>query len=142
MTPRGISRSVSTSHDVTHMRVRVAVLLLLLCSCVGALRVPVPRRQVLASALSAAALAGPSALPALAKSKTSMNPNKQCNDVTDPYGNVVSLCAGANAKDSQRDLYKAQKASMSGDKVRAAVAPAGPPMMISGGLRARGGGVR
>ena len=45
-----------------------------------------------------------------------MNPNKQCNDVTDPYGNVVSLCAGANAKDSTRDLYKAQKASMSGDK--------------------------
>ena len=107
------------------MRARVAVLLLL-CSCVGALRVPVPRRQVLASALSAAALAGPGALPALAKSKTSMNPNKQCNDVTDPYGNVVSLCAGANAKDSTRDLYKAQKASMSGDKVRAVVAPAGP----------------
>ena len=112
-------------------------MLLLLCSCVGALLVPVPRRQVLASALSAAALAGPGALPALAKSKTSMNPNKQCNDVTDPYGNVVSLCAGANAKDSTRDLYKAQKASMSGDKVRAVVAPAGPPMMISGGLRAR-----
>ena len=118
------------------MRARLAVLLLL-SSCVGALRVPVPRRQVLASALSAAALAGPGALPALAKSKTSMNPNKQCNDVTDPYGNVVSLCAGANAKDSTRDLYKAQKASMSGDKVRAVVAPAGPPMMISGGLRAR-----
>ena len=100
-------------------------MVLLLCSCVGALRVPVPRRQVLASALSAAALAGPGALPAFAKSKSSVAPNKQCNDVTDPYGNVVSLCAGANAKDSTRELYRQQKASMSGDKVRAVVAAAG-----------------
>ena len=58
------------------MRSLVAAILLL-CSCVGALRVTVPptRRQVLASALSAAALVGPGALPALAKSKSSTHPN-------------------------------------------------------------------
>lgn len=97
------------------MRAVVAAILLL-CSCVGALRVSVPRRQVLASALSAAALVGPGALPALAKSKTSVNPNKQCNDVTDPYGNVVSMCSGAKKKETTTELYKQQKASMSGDK--------------------------
>ena len=99
------------------MRAVVAAILLL-CCCVGALRVSVPRRQVLASALSAAALVGPGALPALAKSKSSTSPNKQCNDVEDPYGNVVSMCSGAKKKETTTELYKQQKASMAGDKVR------------------------
>ena len=98
------------------MRVVVAAILLL-SSCVGALRLTVPRRQVLASALSAAALVGPGPLPALAKSKTSVNPNKQCNDVTDPYGNVVSMCSGARKAETTAELYKQQKVSMAGDKV-------------------------
>ena len=97
------------------MRAVVAAILLL-CCCVGALRVSVPRRQVLASVLSAAALVGPGA-PALAKSKSSTSPNKQCNDVEDPYGNVVSMCSGAKKKETTTELYKQQKASMSGDKV-------------------------
>merc|ERR1712129_415150 len=58
----------------------------------------------------------PGALPALAKSKSSTSPNKQCNDVEDPCGNVVSMCSGAKKKETTTELYKQQKASMSGDK--------------------------
>ena len=96
------------------MRAIIAAIFLL-CSCVSALRLTVPRRQVVSSALSAAALLqGP--LPVLAKSKTSVSPNKQCNAVTDPYGNVVELCAGAKKKETTSEMYKQQKASMAGDK--------------------------
>ena len=124
VTPRPPRRVDGELVEASSMRAVVAAILLL-CSCVGALRVSVPRRQVLASALSAAALVGPGALPALAKSKTSVNPNKQCNDVTDPYGNVVSMCSGAKKKETTTELYKQQKASMSGDKVRTVGAPSG-----------------
>ena len=36
----------------------------------------------------------------------------------DPYGNVVSMCSGAKKKETTTELYKQQKASMAGDKVR------------------------
>jgi hypothetical protein len=73
--------------------------LIALLGCADALRLPVLQRRQVLSLGAAAAVTGP--LPALAKSKASVNPNKQCNAIKDDYGNEVEMCAGANFKDSQ-----------------------------------------
>lgn len=100
---------------------RALLQLLVLCvGCANALRLPpsLQRRDALRLA-SAAALAAP--LPALAKTKASSNPNKQCKEIEyaadgSKLEKPVSVCAGANFKDGQTALYKAQKEAMAGDK--------------------------
>merc|ERR1712087_885453 len=85
-----------------------AVLLFAIASC-SALQLPVPpRREVLR--LGAAAIVVPVA-PAFAKTKASLNPNKQEG-------------VGASAKDYQSKMYAEQKAQMAGDKGSRGVASA------------------
>ena len=96
---------------------RGALLLLASLACASALRVQPPlvhRRQALVGGVAAALGAVP--LPALAKSKASVNPNKQCNTIKDDYGLETNMCAGANARDDKMKLYAAQKTAMAGDK--------------------------
>lgn len=96
---------------------RRTLLLLAWLACASALRLQQPlvhRRQALAAGVAAAFGVVP--LPSLAKSKATVNPNKQCNTVKDDYGNAIDMCVGANAKDDKMKLYAAQKAAMTGDK--------------------------